>query len=176
MDGLVNVSPLLVNRETVITYYPLKSERSIKKERLFSIRRGGNETMVYEQDTNSRHFFVPVEDARAYVYGRRSARRYYESTWSYLGGAASGLSGTFVHYFWAPLPMTAFALMNYAFQPKMKPERTGPEDKPWLGNEWFVDGYRFQANQRKLRNSLLTGIPGFMASWAIRWSYYEFIY
>jgi hypothetical protein len=147
-----------------------------KLSKAFSLRGEKGERVFYKQDTTSLTFFVPEADARAYVYGRRSARLYYRSTWSYLGGAASGLSGTFVHYFWAPLPAVAFALINYAIPPKMKPERTGPEDQEYLNHEWFVDGYQHQANQIKLTNSFVAGVPAFLASMAIRWSYYQYIY
>lgn len=153
--------------------YAEKRRVSHRETRVFSIR-GEQETVIYRQDTLSRQFFVPENEARAYIYGRRSARKNYESVGTYIASGAIGIGGGILNYFYIPLPMLAFTLTNAAILPQVK--QTGPEDQAFLSDPDFVAGYRFQAGKRKFRNALITGIPGVILGGVGRALYYGYIY
>jgi hypothetical protein len=153
--------------------FPVKKNKRVREEKIFAIF-NGQETTMYRQDTLSRQFFLPENEARAYIYGRRSARRYYESIGTYFAAAAVGGGGVILNYFYIPLPMVAFTFINAAIPVKVK--KTGPEDAPWLNNPDFIAGYRYQASRRKFRNAWITGIPGVIIGAAGRAFYYGFIY
>lgn len=153
--------------------FPVKKTKSHPETKLFA-KFNQKETLIYRQDSLSRQFFLPENEARAYIYGRRSARRYYESTGTYFAAAAIGGGGGILNYFYIPLPMVAFTFINAAIPPKVK--KTGPEDAPWLNNPDFIEGYRYQASRRKFRNAWITGIPGVLIGAAGRAFYYGVIY
>jgi hypothetical protein len=133
-----------------------------KLSQCFSTRGPAGESVIYVQDTTVRAFYLATEDARAYAYGKRSARKYYREPWSFVGGALSGIGGGFLDYFYAALPPLVFTAINGAIRPKVK--QTGPEDQPYLTNEYFVEGYRSQAAKIKIRNSVITALPGLALS------------
>lgn len=154
-------------------FFSVRKQKTVREEKLFAIF-NQQETLIYRQDTLSRNFFLPENEARAYIYGRRSARRHYESIGTYFAAAAIGGGGVIFNYFYIPLPMVAFTFINAAIPPKVK--KTGPEDAPWLNNPDFIEGYRYQASRRKFRNAWITGIPGVLIGAAGRAFYYGVIY
>jgi hypothetical protein len=89
--------------------------------------------------------------------GRRSARKYYQSLLSTLGGVFFGFGGGMLNLFVSPLPATIFTAVNGAIRPKIG--KTGREDIPYLNEEFFIEGYRMQAVKKKLFNSLMGAVP-----------------
>jgi hypothetical protein len=127
-----------------------------------SLRIRTDEKVIYQQDTMARKYELTPNDMRAWVMGRRSARRNFHSPLSTMGAAATGLAGgVLLNYFFSYAPAVIFTVVNITVKPKVK--KVGPEDIPFLQNEYFQNGYRMQATKIKLKNSLIGGLPAVVA-------------
>lgn len=126
------------------------------------------ETVIYQQDTMVRKYELTVDEMRAWVMGRRSARRNFHSPLSTMGAAATGLAGgILLNYFYAYAPAVIFTAVNGTIRPKVG--ATGPEDAPFLQSEYFQNGYRMQAGKTKLKNSLIGGLPAIVVGVVINY-------
>jgi hypothetical protein len=148
-----------------------KREKDVWIFRVFSHYQGPEETVIYRQDTASRDFFLSEAEARAYIFGRRSARRHYESVFSYIGGGIAGGSAAALNYFWAPGPAILFLVVNTSIP--VKNIKTGPEDAPFKDDPLFVDGYKVQASKRKLRNGLIVAVPAVIGGVLVRYFFIQ---
>lgn len=148
-----------------------KREKDVWIFRVFSYYQGPEETVIYRQDTASRDFFLSEAEARAYIFGRRSARRHYESAFSYIGGGIAGGSAAALNYFWAPGPALLFLVVNTSIP--VKKIKTGPEDAPFKDDPLFVDGYKVQASKRKLRNGLIVAVPAVVGGILVRYFFIQ---
>lgn len=125
------------------------------------------EKVLYAQDSLHAKFDLTIEDQRAYTYGRRSARKNFQSPWSTLGGVAIGFTGGVIfNFFYAALPSLAYVSINSAIKPQMR--KTDPRDENYKTNEYFEDGYRQQARLLKVKNSILGTLPALGAGIIIR--------
>lgn len=132
-----------------------------------SIKLKQQEKILYAQDPEHKKFELPVEDQRAYTYGRRSARKNFSSPWSTMGGIGIGFAGGVVlNFFYAAIPSLAYVTINSAIRPKVGV--TSKEDEPYLANELFIDGYRNQARLLKVQNSVLGTVPGLAVGMLVR--------
>lgn len=117
-----------------------------------------NEKVLYAQDSLHRKFELTIDEQRAFTYGRRSARKNFSSPWSTIGGIASGFAGGVVlNFFYAAAPAVVFCTVNGSIQPKMG--KTGLEDEAYKNEEYFIAGYRSQAQKLKVKNSILGAVP-----------------
>jgi hypothetical protein len=126
------------------------------------------EKVLYAQDSLHKKFNFTIEEQRAYTYGRRSARRNFSSPWSTMGGVAVGFAGgVILNFFYAAAPALVYGTINGAIKPKVG--LTSPEDKDYLTNEFFIEGYRNQARSLKIMNSVVSAIPALAAGMVIRY-------
>lgn len=162
---------------------------------VFSFSDAQGEHVVYRQDTTLQNFELSEAEARAFVFGRRSARRHYESVYSYIGGGVFGSASLALNYFWAPgpallfmvgqayMPPAAEKVLNYGpgamFGPvpadSLPPgiHSIGTEDLPFIQDPLFQEGYRLQAGKRKLRNALITALPSLAAGMVVRYYFIQ---
>lgn len=125
------------------------------------------EKVLYAQDSLHKKFEFTPDEMRAYTYGRRSARKNFISPWSTMGGIAVGLpSGIALNFFYAAVPSLVYCAINGSIRPKVG--LTSPEDKDYLTDEFFIDGYRNQARLLKVKNSVIASIPALGIGMAIR--------
>lgn len=165
IDSFDHQSPYVYYRE-------LKKPATLRKEKVFHVRTRSvepftpyedslsiaeKERVIYHQDTLDRRFELSEYEMRCWAMGRRSARKYYHSPLSTLGGALTGFGGGMLNLFVAPIPATIFTAVNGAIRPKVG--KTCKEDEPFLKEEFFIEGYRMQAGKKKLFNSLIGAVP-----------------
>lgn len=165
IDSFDHQSPYVYYRE-------VNKPVTIRKEKVFNVRTRSvepfspyddslkiteQERVVYYQDTLDRQYELTEYEMRCWSMGRRSARKYYQSPLSTLGGALSGFGGGMLNLFVAPLPASIFTAVNGAIRPKVG--KTGKEDAPYINEEFFIEGYRMQAGKKKLFNSLSGAVP-----------------
>ncbi len=116
------------------------------------------EKVLYAQDSLHKKFEFSIEEQRAYTYGRRSARRNFVSPWSTIGGVATGFFGGFaLPFFYGAGPAVVYCSINASIKPKMG--ATDPQDADFVTNDYFIEGYRSQAQLLKVQNSVLGAIP-----------------
>lgn len=182
-----------------VLYYQKKSGKgpikAIPAYSVFSFTDSKGEQVVYRQDTTLRGYELSEAETRAFVYGRRSARRHYESVYSYIGGGLFGSASLLLNYFWAPGPALLF-MVGQAYMPP-KAERVlehgpgnmfgpysadtlppgiqaiGPEDAAFVNDTLFQEGYRLQAGKRKLRNALITAVPAIATGMVVRYYFIQ---
>jgi hypothetical protein len=165
IDSFDHQSPYVYYRE-------VDKPVTIRKEKVFNVRMRNvapfspyddsikiteDERVIYYQDTLDRRFELTEYEMRCWSMGRRSARKYYQSLLSTLGGVFFGFGGGMLNLFVSPLPATIFTAVNGAIRPKIG--KTGREDIPYLNEEFFIEGYRMQAVKKKLFNSLMGAVP-----------------
>jgi len=161
----------------------------------FSFSDAQGEHVIYRQDTTLQNFELSEAEARAFVFGRRSARRHYESVYSYIGGGLFGSASLALNYFWAPAPALLF-MVGQAYLPpgaekvleygpgtmfgpvpsdSLPPgiQAIGTEDMPFVQDPLFQEGYRLQAGKRKLRNALITALPSLAAGMVVRYYFIQ---
>lgn len=125
------------------------------------------ERVIYQQDTMVRKYELPENDMRAWVMGRRSARKNFHSPLSTLGGVFTGLAGgLLLNAFYSYVPAIAYTVTNTAIKPKVK--ITDTEDVPYLQNEYFIEAYRLQSARIKLRNSVIGAVPSLVGGVLIK--------
>lgn len=125
------------------------------------------EKVLYAQDSLHKKFELNPHEMRAYVFGRRSARKNFISPWSTMGGIAVGIpSGIALNFFYAAVPSLVYCAVNGSIRPKVG--LTSPEDKEYLTDEFFIDGYRNQARLLKVKNSVIASLPSLGVGMAIR--------
>lgn len=155
-----------------VYYREVKKPVTIRKEKVFNVRTRAvmpfspyadslkiieKERVIYQQDTLDDRYILTEYEMRCWSMGRRSARKYYQSPLSTLGGVLTGFGGGMLNLYVSPLPATIFTAINGAIRPKIG--KTGKEDLPYLNEEYFVEGYRLQASKKKLFNSLIGAAP-----------------
>jgi hypothetical protein len=76
------------------------------KEDIYSIKfNGGEETIIYKQDTLENEYFTPAE-MRIYIQGEQDASAGYKTPVATAGSCAVGLgSGLMLGFFWLQLPL-----------------------------------------------------------------------
>jgi hypothetical protein len=184
---------------TGVIYYQKKAGKgpikAIPAYSVFSFTDSNGESVLYRQDSTLRNFELTEKEARAFVYGRRSARKNYESVYSYIGGGLFGSASLVLNYFWAPGPALLF-MVGQAYMPP-KAERVlehgpgnmfgpyaadtlppgiqaiSPTDTPFVNDPLFQEGYRLQAGKRKLRNALMTAVPAIAAGMVVRYYFIQ---
>jgi hypothetical protein len=169
--------------------------KAISANSVFSFSSASGEQVVYRQDTTLRDFGLSEAEARAFVYGRRSARRHYESVYSYIGGGLFGSASFLLNYFWAPGPALLFMVGQAYLPPKAERvlehgpgnlfgpysadtlppgiQAIGPDDLPFVNDTLFQEGYRLQAGKRKLRNALITAVPAIATGMVVRYYFIQ---
>lgn len=164
-----------------VYYHELGKPKTIAKYKVFNVRKREMDTLrvyadslritekerlIYHQDTLDRRYVLTEDEMRAWVMGRRSARKNFKSPLSSIGAAFVGLGGGLLNFYISPLPSTLYVAVNGAVKPKVG--KIGPDDMPFVNDEFFIEGYRLQAGKIKLKNSLLGTIPGLTAGVLIR--------
>ncbi len=172
-EELVLVMDQFDKKSSELRFHKKLKEKRVKKRDVFScqiknfepfspyedsISISMNEKVMYWQDTLNPDFFYTEEEMKAWVMGRRSARKYFKSIASTLGGVASGFGGGMINLFYSPIPAVVYTVINGVIKPRVK--HTGPEDAPYLNNELFIAGYQRQAIKKKWINSVLGALPG----------------
>lgn len=116
------------------------------------------EVLYVQLDSTKKKFELTVDQQRAYTYGCRSARKNFISPWSTMGGVATGLTGgLMLSPFYAAAPAIIYAAINSAISPPLG--QTSPQDKDYLANDYFLEGYTDEARVIKAKNSLLGAVP-----------------
>jgi hypothetical protein len=134
-----------------------------------SIKLSEQETILYAQDSLHKKFEFTVADQMAYTYGRRSARENFISPWSTIGGVVAGFAGGVIfNIFYSAGPAVAYVAINSAIRPKMGP--ISKRDEPLKDNDFFIEGYRDQARQLKVKNSILGSLPGLAVGVLIKYA------
>jgi len=195
----IQVGNLEFKPQSGLLYFQKKSGKgpikAMPANLVFSFTDPKGEQVIYRQDTLLPGFELNETQMRAFVYGRRSARRHYESVYSYIGGGLFGSASLLLNYFWAPGPALLFMVGQAYMPPKADrvlehgpgnlfgpyPSDTlppgiqaiGPEDMPFVNDSLFQEGYRLQAGKRKLRNALITAVPAIATGMVVRYYFIQ---
>jgi len=145
-----------------IYYTELGIPHKAKKERVFSIVKKGEEQVLFEtlytdEDT------VEVEEARAFICGRRLARNHYHQPWAAIANTAISIgAGYFMAYYGIVVP-AAFTAIDVAINPRMGKYFTKRADPKYLNDMNYKAGYNRQVKNLKVRNDLIGGFTGLAA-------------
>lgn len=139
-----------------------KKEKKIKKDKVFSYIRGGEETVLFKpyimgQDTFS------VENVRAITEGRQDARRYYKNPWTGLVNFGIGFaSGYFLNYWGILVPATYTGIYS-AINPLKSKRKVRILGTRYLTDEYYRYGFNTKAKITKLKWSAGGGLLGLLS-------------
>lgn len=145
----------------------------LAKYRMFSYTNsGGEETILYKQDTLMGNFYTENE-MKMFVYGQRDAFSNYKSTPWFVTGLAVGFTSVLLDtYDFRPnggffkidptiVPVGGIFIYTIGtglFKPKVRKEFAA--DVNFLSSEHYIEGFQKIARVKKLKNSLLGSVVG----------------
>ena len=149
--------------QTYITYTFQKKNKlitkSLYKENIFAI---------YYRDSLSEVLYVPrpdeeinftEEQMQSYINGENFARNHYHPRWATACGAVSGVVGIGLGFFGMLIPPAYIAVSSSVPVKPVKKKYFPPEK---VGDEFFVEGFKQEAKRKKLVNSVVGGVAGFI--------------
>lgn len=163
-DGITATILWVKDTGNFLRYMPIngKREKKVRKDRVFSYRMGGTETVLFKPYI-SNFDTLTVEQARSITEGRQDARRYYKNPWTGLVNFGIGFaSGYFMNY-WGILVPATYAGVYTAINPvksKRKVRLLGPR---YLTDEYYRYGFNSKAKIIKLKWSAGGGLVGLLA-------------
>jgi hypothetical protein len=149
--------------QTYITYTFQKKNKiitkSLYKENVFA---------VYYHDSLSDVMYVPRPDEeinftedqmQSYISGENFARYRYHPRWATVCGVASGLAGIYFSFYGMLIPPVYIAVASSTPVKPLKKKYFPPEK---VNDEFFVEGFKQEAKRKKLVNSVIGGVSGFI--------------
>jgi hypothetical protein len=149
--------------QTFISYkFQKKNKVKIKylsKENIFAIYyRDSLDDVLYVPDVSEEVPFT-IDEMQRFVSGSNLARYNYHPRWATICGAATGLGGIYLGFFGMLIP-TAYIAVSSAVPVKPLKKKYFPADK--VNDDFYVEGFKQEAKRKKLVNSLLGGVSGFL--------------
>ncbi len=138
--------------------------RVVNKEEIFSfLRKAGGEEIIFEpfeaEDIN-----FTVENMRIYIQGEQAARKNSGTGLATLSGFIIGVASPILlsslgtsYLFYSPLPI---AMVNFTIGMTIPSKKSVIRKYPDIHNEFFVEGYRYTARNKRLNNSIKSGLIG----------------
>ncbi|HRH01274.1 MAG TPA: hypothetical protein PLI68_08545 [Bacteroidia bacterium] len=125
------------------------------KEDIYSIKfNGGEETIIYKQDTLENEYFTPAE-MRIYIQGEQDASAGYKTPVATAGSCAVGLGSGLMLGFLAPIAPAIYTIVVGSRWIKIKKKYVSNPDL--LKEEVYRMGYEKEARSKLIQNSLLGG-------------------
>ena len=147
-----------------LRYTPVngKKEKKIKKDKVFSYRIGGDETVLFKPFIS--HFDTLTEaDARSVMEGRQDARRYYKNPWTGLVSFGIGFASGYFANYWGIFVPAAYTGIYSAINPVKSKRRVRLLGTRYLTDEYYRYGFNSTAKITKLKWSAGGGLAGLLA-------------
>ncbi len=125
------------------------------KEDIYSIKfNGGEETIIYKQDTLENEYFTPAE-MRIYIQGEQDASAGYKTPVATAGACAVGLGSGLMLGFLAPIAPAVYTIIVGSRWIKIKKKYVSNPDL--LKEEVYRMGYEKEARSKLIQNSIIGG-------------------
>ncbi len=133
------------------------------KEDIYSIKyAGGNEVVIYKQDTLENEYFTPAE-MRIYIQGEQDAAAGYKTPVATAGSAVVGLGGGLVLSFLAPIAPAVYTIIVGSRWIRIKKKFVSNPDL--LKEEVYRMGYEKEARSKLIQNSIIGGGIGMVVGY-----------
>lgn len=137
--------------------------KTIDPYRVFSIRyQDGTERVIYQKDPTDPYDFTP-EQMRLFIMGEQDAARYYHNNVN-KGAAFLVGAGSSIFAIYGLLIPPLYSTVVGSFTPSM--ERMKVSDPAYREIPEYCEGYQRKVRDRKIRNSLVSGLIGFAVGFA----------
>lgn len=125
------------------------------KEDIYSIKfNGGEETIIYKQDTLENEYFTPAE-MRIYIQGEQDASAGYKTPVATAGSCAVGLGSGLMLGFLAPIAPAVYTIIVGSRWIKIKKKFVSNPDL--LKEEVYRMGYEKEARSKLIQNAIIGG-------------------
>jgi hypothetical protein len=139
------------------------SFRRMDNYRVFSVTRpDGSETVVYRKDPEDSLDFTP-EQMRLFIKGEQEADRVFKGTGNKITAVCIGAGASLLTFYGLAVP-PLYSTVVGGFSPNMKRARLS--DPAMRDVPEFCEGYQRKVRDKKIRQSFLFGMAGFVASFA----------
>jgi hypothetical protein len=152
------------NKNLTYISYQFQKKNKLKtkllyKEQIFAI---------YYLDSLSDVLYVPrpdeemsfsVDQMQSFISGENLARNYYHPRWATVCGAASGVAGIGLGFFGMLIPPAYIAVASSTPVKPLKKKYFPPEK---VDDEFYIEGFKQEAKRKKLVNSVVGGVAGFI--------------
>jgi hypothetical protein len=152
------------NKNQTFISYTFKKGDKLKTKYLYKEHIFG----IYYKDSIADILYVPevseevpltVSEMQRFVSGSNLARYQYHPRWATACGAVTGLGGIYLGFFGMLIP-TAYIAVSSAVPVSITKKKYFPADK--VNDEIFKEGFKQEAKRKKLVNSVVGGVSGFV--------------
>lgn len=128
---------------------------------IYSINYANHTEKIFYRQDSAMGFNMSVEQMKLDILGERSAYKYYKVPWITVGGFVVGATATYFLQFWGVISPAVYATAFGVFTPKL---HTDPSlSYSITSNYYFLEGYKYTATRKKVKNAILGGIAGVAA-------------
>lgn len=123
---------------------------------------------IYYKDSIVDTLYAPIaaeeitftfDEMQRFISGEQLARAKYHPRWATICGAATGLGGIYLGFYGMLIP-TAFVAVASSTPVKPVKKKYFPPDR--ANDEFFIEGFKQEAKRKKLVNSVIGGVSGFL--------------
>lgn len=137
--------------------------RRMDNYRVFSVSNpDGSETVVYRKDPEDSLDFTP-DQMRLFIQGEQTADSVYKGTANKVAAVCIGAGASLLTFYGLAIP-PLYSTVVGGFSPNMKKAKL--PDPSLREIPEFCEGYQRKVREKKIRQSFLFGMAGFVASFA----------
>lgn len=129
----------------------------IENDRIFSIKNGSGEHVMYVYDTIIGNEFTE-EEMRYFIKGEQDAEKGFKARGALYGNLALGLASGVTGSFFCPIPPFAFIAMSGL--PKVRIKHSTVSNMEYLKQEAYIMGYERVARKKRKFQSMIGGGAG----------------
>lgn len=131
---------------------------------VFSVNYANNTQKIFYRQDSAIGFDLSQKQMELFVLGEREAITNYKAPWITVGGFVVGVAATHVLQFWGVITPAVYATAFGIITPKL---HTSPSLSYSITSDFnFLEGYKYTATRKKVKNALIGGIVG-VAAYAI---------
>lgn len=146
------------------SFHGKEKQKAIDLLNIYSVNYANKTQKIFYRQDSAIGFDLSVKQMELNILGEREALKNYKTPWITAGGFAVGAVATYFFQFWGVISPAVYATAFGIITPKV---HTSPElNYATTSDFYFLEGYKYTATRKKIKNALLGSIIG-IAAYAI---------
>lgn len=147
-----------------ISFHGKDKQKVIDLLNIYSVNYTNNTEKIFYRQDSAIGFDLSVQQMNFYILGERDAIKNYKAPWITAGGFVAGILAAHYLQFYSLITPAVYAAAFGLFTPKL---HSSPNlNYSTTSNYNYLEGYRYTATRKKVKNALLGSIVG-IAAYAI---------
>ena len=144
-----------------ISFHSKVKQTSVDLLNIYSVNYADKTQKIFYRQDSAIGFDLSVKQMEYFMLGERDAIKNHKTPWITVGGFVVGVLATHKLQFWGLLTPVVYATAFGLFTPKI---HSSPNLGSYITGDYnYLEGYKYTATRKKVKNALLGSIIGFAA-------------